>query len=312
MSRETERLIKEMHKYINEKTHGEVPTKEELNKLMKEFMELHHLMPQGAITEKNATTADDFLELAADAKSKKKEVEYLQKALALEPNNIDAAAQLLFTKHLTAAQFLAELDALIEKAKNLLKEDGTYRDSMGAFWGVVETRPYMRLLQLRVEWLQRCGMIGLALRQAQEMLKLNPNDNQGIRYILMPLYVWMEDEIHARKLVGQNKDEKNSAFFQLPLSVLYFSLGQWDKAKGILLEMADTYTLTAMRKFVRAASTQDDDVLENRSPYGYQRGHFSELQDAYYVGSNLYLFHLPYFEWAEEILKGSRAKRGKK
>lgn len=312
MSRETERVIKEMHKYISEKTHGEVPSDEEMDKLIQEFMQLHNAMPKVTLTEKNATTADDFLELASEAKTKKKEIEYLQKALELEPNNIDAAAELLFTKRLKTAQLLVELDALIAKAKSILKEDGTYRDSMGHFWGVLETRPYMRLLQTRMELLKRCGMMKMALQQAQEMLKLNPGDNQGIRFEMMPMYAWLEDELHARKFVGQNKDEKDSAFFQLPLSVLYFSLGQWDKAKAILLEMTDTYTLTAMRKFVRAASTQDDEVLENTSPYGYQPGRFSELQDAYFVGNNLYFFHLPYFEWAEEILSGSCAKRGKK
>lgn len=35
-------------------------------------------------------TADDYLELAEDATSKKKKLEYLSKALELEPENLDA------------------------------------------------------------------------------------------------------------------------------------------------------------------------------------------------------------------------------
>ena len=58
----------------------------------------------------------------------------------------------------------------------------------GSFWSNLETRPYMR------------GMHGLGLTAWKQnsfedaieifkrMLELNPNDNQGVRYLLGPLY----------------------------------------------------------------------------------------------------------------------------
>lgn len=40
-------------------------------------------------------TADDYLELAEQTSSKKKSLEYLRKALELEPENVDAQLQLI-------------------------------------------------------------------------------------------------------------------------------------------------------------------------------------------------------------------------
>ena len=58
-------------------------------------------------------------------------------------------------------------------------------DWKGEFWQVVETRPYMRARQGLALELRRQGQVAEAIDTLRGTLALNPNDNQGIRYILL-------------------------------------------------------------------------------------------------------------------------------
>ncbi|MDO9535840.1 MAG: tetratricopeptide repeat protein [Bacillota bacterium] len=76
----------------------------------------------------------------------------------------------LFKKGITAAELsLGEL---------------FFWENEGNFWNVIEARPYMRSL----EGLARCywemGDLEQAIELFYELLRLNPGDNQGIRYLL--------------------------------------------------------------------------------------------------------------------------------
>jgi len=59
-----------------------------------------------------------------------------------------------------------------------------FQEWEGMFWGVVETRPYMRALAgvAELSWLMDDRARAIAIYQ--RMLVLNPGDNQGIRYSL--------------------------------------------------------------------------------------------------------------------------------
>ena len=55
----------------------------------------------------------------------------------------------------------------------------------GHFWGFLETRPYMRARHGLALTLLKLGEEAVAMEHFRVMLKLNPNDNQGIRYLLL-------------------------------------------------------------------------------------------------------------------------------
>ena len=58
-------------------------------------------------------------------------------------------------------------------------------DWKGEFWQIIETRPYMRARQGLALELRRQGQVAEAIDTLRGTLALNPNDNQGIRYILL-------------------------------------------------------------------------------------------------------------------------------
>jgi tetratricopeptide (TPR) repeat protein len=60
-----------------------------------------------------------------------------------------------------------------------------FKENTGYFWGLIETRPYMRLCAGYGELLWETGEKEAAIAQYEELLQLNPNDNQGLRYNLL-------------------------------------------------------------------------------------------------------------------------------
>jgi tetratricopeptide (TPR) repeat protein len=84
------------------------------------------------------------------------------------------------------------------------------RQEEGAFWGVVETRPYMRAREGLAHVLWHLGERAAAIEQGQALLHLNPGDNQGIRYLLATWLLAVGDaeaEQALEQLLAQYPDE---------------------------------------------------------------------------------------------------------
>jgi len=60
-----------------------------------------------------------------------------------------------------------------------------FKEEAGSFWGILETRPYMRARAGLAQSLWLLGEREAAVAHYQEMLRLNPNDNQGVRDLLI-------------------------------------------------------------------------------------------------------------------------------
>ena len=59
-----------------------------------------------------------------------------------------------------------------------------FQEDVGHFWGLLETRPYMRAREGLAGRLWTMGRRDEAIEHLQDMLRLNPGDNQGVRYTL--------------------------------------------------------------------------------------------------------------------------------
>jgi tetratricopeptide (TPR) repeat protein len=83
----------------------------------------------------------------------------------------------------------------------------TFTQEAGHFWGLVETRPYMRAREGLAHILWHLDERAAAIAHAQALLHLNPNDNQGIRYVLASWLLAVRDEEALEQLLGQYPDE---------------------------------------------------------------------------------------------------------
>jgi len=84
---------------------------------------------------------------------------------------------------------------------------GRFVKDVGRFWGILETRPYMRALMGLAQTLVELGRVNEALAQFRELLRLNPNDNQGVRYPLLSELVRAQREDEALTLLQEYKDD---------------------------------------------------------------------------------------------------------
>ena len=298
MSRETEKVLKELQKFLD--AHAEDTENEaDVDALTERFFAEYN---QNCIGQKDHApeTADDYLDLAEQATSKKKCVEYLHKALALEPDNLDARLQLIMrTTEQLDEQRLA-LQELLDAADNQMEKTGAFKEYAGEFWTALETRPYMRVRYTYFDVLISCGMMRRAIDEGQRLLELCENDNLGVRYQLMHLYAYMEDELHALAL-HKRFDAYEETQMLLPLAVLYYKLNQFDQAEDYIKRLAKANKNA--KKFLRAAARdQLDDYMDEMSPYGYQPFTMEELLDELMRTS--YLFDsVPYFfAWASKVL----------
>jgi hypothetical protein len=82
-----------------------------------------------------------------------------------------------------------------------------FKSFAGHFWGAHETRPYMRARAWLADSLDEAGKTEEALAERESMLSLNPNDNQGVRFLILPAYLERKRLDDAARLLDAYKDQ---------------------------------------------------------------------------------------------------------
>ncbi len=109
---------------------------------------------------------------------------YYKDALSLDPDHADAWVHLGNRRF--AADHVAEALTCYKRSQ-VAAERRTIGDPDqygGPFWGDVDSRPYMRALHGQGLCLWRLGYVQPAREAFSRMLALNPNDNQGSRFLV--------------------------------------------------------------------------------------------------------------------------------
>ena len=128
--------------------------------------------------------AQDIMYEAWGTSSRKKRADLAKYALEISPDCADAYALLAAE----TAKSLSEKADLFEQGvrageRALGKE--FLEEAAGGFWGLIETRPYMRARLGLASSLWGLAQCSAAIEHAREMLRLNPDDNQGVRDVLL-------------------------------------------------------------------------------------------------------------------------------
>jgi tetratricopeptide (TPR) repeat protein len=119
------------------------------------------------------------------------------RALALSPDCADA--------YVILAESTAPLDEALELYRKGVEAGAraigkkVFKEDIGHFWRIFETRPYMRARAGLAKCLWESQRRDEALEHYRDLLRLNPNDNQGLRYILVSclLDLGRDDEVAA-------------------------------------------------------------------------------------------------------------------
>lgn len=149
-----------------------------------------------------------------------KRVALAHKALAISPLCADAYVLLAEQEAQSAEEALKFYRKGVEAGEQALGREG-FKEYAGHFWRVLETRPYMRARVGLAATLKLLGEVHSAISHYQDMLRLNPNDNQGIRYVLAECLMRSGD-IDALKNLLKQYDEDSSALWLYTQALVAF------------------------------------------------------------------------------------------
>ncbi|MCD6518071.1 MAG: tetratricopeptide repeat protein [Candidatus Aminicenantes bacterium] len=178
--------------------------------------------------------AQELAYKAMDTENPDEALELADRALQLDPDCIDA---LMIKVEFTARSIPDVIDSLkkiIARAEQKLGRQ-YFEENKGHFWGLVETRPYMRAQEFLTTSLKVAGQLKEAIKQAEQMLELNPNDNQGIRDSLLGMYLETGNLKGARKLIKKYPNQIMATFLWGQVLERYLS-GKLGQAAGLYRE----------------------------------------------------------------------------
>ena len=178
--------------------------------------------------------AQELAYQAMDSDNINTAVELAMKAVELDRRCVDALIILAHAGSDSPDEVIENLEKTVWMGEQALGE-GFFEENAGHFWGILETRPYMRARQELADLLRDAGRIEEAIAHYEAMLELNPNDNQGIRDLLLACYLTRGDLDGARRLFDQY-DEDGSATFQWSRVFERHLAGDEAKAATLLAE----------------------------------------------------------------------------
>ena len=134
-----------------------------------------------------------------------------QRALALDPDCVDALVLLTMMDSTRAEDLIAGLEAAVLAGERALGPD-FLAENRGHYWGMMETRPYMRARLELAQCLLGEGRVAEAIHHLEGLLELNPNDNQGVRDVLLGGYLSRANLAGARRLLREFHDDASATF----------------------------------------------------------------------------------------------------
>lgn len=136
---------------------------------------------------------------------------FAAKTAKLDRNCIDAMLILSQLGSENEEDLIENLSRTVDRAQKTLGEK-FFRQNKGYFWGLLETRPYMRAHAELAGVLYNSGDVVQAIQHWQRLLELNPNDNQGLRYPLLGACLELGNLGAAEQLFAQYEREQSAVF----------------------------------------------------------------------------------------------------
>ena len=290
-----EKMHKEFEKFMKKRL-KEGMTEKEIEQLINEFQEQYdeNFLRKEEFSENEKEIVYDYLDLAFEADTDSERVKYAKKVLKLDKDNLDAEYLIASATSADSLEMLKKLEKVMKHGNEIMEREKYFdEENIGHFWGIFETRPYMRIKCSYANTLVENGMMKKAIKEYEEILKLNENDNMGVRFRLMSLYAFFEDEENALKLYKKYGGHDEVQIL-LPLSVLYFKKGESAKAANYLKKIEKN--VKGIKKFFKDIMNDRDDIYLNQiSDMRYRRFTTDELMfslsdNEYLFGTSMYVF----------------------
>jgi hypothetical protein len=259
---------------------------------------IDEILPVENSPKTNTEKADDLMYEAYQLDSRKG-INLAKEVLKLDPENV-RALNFLAQNEPDPVKAETLLDKSIMLAEKQLGKD-YFKENRGNFWFIAQTRPYMT-----AKFGMACCKEALekddeAIKIYQEMIKLNPNDNQGARYELARLLLKHYNLTVFHKLHKKYKKEESAHWL---FNYTYFAFLIYGAGK-----LADDALIKAYHANVHVVKIMagEESLPKNLGEY-YSPGSFEEA--AYYLMDNLELWtrDLNVIKWVGRVYKKLKNK----
>ena len=178
-----------------------------------------------------------------------------------------------------------------------------FQQSVGHFWGLLETRPYMRARLGLAHALWTAGRRDEAVQHLQDMLRLNPGDNQGVRYTLAGFLLFLDRDDDLDRLLQMYSDEDSAAWAYTKALLGFRQHGDTPESRQLLKEARKT------NKHV-PAYLLGEKFPPHEQPRSYSPGAESEAIE--YIGSFMAGWKSTpgAIAWLRENVAGKKQKEG--
>ena len=122
----------------------------------------------------------------------------------------------------------------VEYGARFLGAEG-FAETVGHFWSVVETRPYMRAKEGLADCLWVLGQGSEALDNYRELLRLNPDDDQGIRFKLLGCLMREGDIDHAASHLARYREDSSAMWLYTQALVRFIQAGDSQQSRESMI-----------------------------------------------------------------------------
>lgn len=165
----------------------------------------------------------------------RKKVSLARQALKLSPDCADAYVLLAELAARTPEEAAELYRKGVEAGERALGPE-FFEEGVGHFWGVLESRPYMRARAGLAGSLLGEGKVEKAAEHFADMLRLNPGDNQGLRYQLVPLLFVLERFDELAELLDEYEGDGTAGWTYSRALLAFHDEGDSENARELLSE----------------------------------------------------------------------------
>jgi len=242
----------------------------------------------------------NLLREAYEADSLDERVKLAEEALKLYPNNADAYIILAESQdnYLSAAEYYKK--GMESGRKDIGEKD--FEEFKGHFWGFHETRPFMRAKAGYAATLYLLEQYDESIQEYAEIIELNPNDNQGVRYSYASILV-NHRKFEAYEKLRDLFDDEGSAMWLFTYAAYLFKKNGKSKLADNALQQANEANPHVLQYLV--GKKEIPDIIP--SSYGF--GDESEAVIYLRECSELWLEMPTASTWVNDFLKKNKGRK---
>jgi tetratricopeptide (TPR) repeat protein len=225
--RAMEKIFADVSKILNEQ---EFESIDEANAFLQQM--LASGQPIAAAPETPLEQAQEVMYQAWESSGRQR-VKLARRALDISPDCADAYVLLAEETAKTPQEAIDLYEQGVRAGERALGPEA-FEQAAGHFWGIIETRPYMRAREGLAQTLWAMGERQQAIGHFRDMLRLNPGDNQGIRYMLALCLLEEDDDDALAALLEQYKDDASATWSYTRALVLFRRDGAGRRANAAL------------------------------------------------------------------------------